>query len=935
MYKLSNSFKLFTIFLFCLTYLMIAAVLTSPTAYAADTSTEQCKNQNRNKDSCVYAFTQGYTKGRSGQPPPTNISYKLRSGGRVTSTINVNKPCMDDGWCSNGYNAGLKKYASATNQTCNLDATKTAVSCTGKTGEIVNGLGNGGLCADGTDNCAAPNSSSGKDQADCDAAGSGFGLAWIACPVIDAGVGMTDWVFSNLIEPLLRDVPISTDGAYYKAWQTFRIFGNIILVGALLLMVFAQNFGRFVDAYTVKRMAPRVVVGAITINLSIYIAAIAVSVVTVIGSGIGDILVAPFANGFDPTSKGIKIESSNIEGIGLLGAGFLTALLGAGGAIFIVANGLAGAAAVAVIGLLLPVIISIVLIAIAILFTLIIRQALIIFLVIISPVAIALFILPNTEKYFRQWWNLFLKTLLVYPIISILFAMSNVMIIILLSASVKSGDSIGVAQIIAACIIAFAPLALIPFSFKFAGGAIGAVMNAAQGVASNMSARARKGIETSREDPNKFLGRGTHAWRAGREKHGLYAGSAIGALNQGRKNRAAGGTFREGWSSARSKERDAKARARDAFMAQNSIYHKEGSQVDEAQMDMARYGSSAESLRAIQDGSHISYGSAHRETARRIANGETVSDEDRTSYETRQSQLRSFSALNDKQGRTFSSRVAASKSAAALSYGYSSGEEGWNQAVDIAQNLYGEGNEADIMGHLNELQYVAGQVGRSDLSGNVNSLSYDSLRAGGKVAGAQVMSSGKPSAVGGIIEEQVAILNNPNASYKQKKQAAEIVSDLRAGGASPYASPANKTVLDEHAPAIEAAVGQFFIDPEMHRQAEAASRATETREYAENIFAPQSQPVRDRGSTTVDVTPEVVINPRDTSSTAGGTVSFNTGSNGGGRQTRTTPDTEIVHGADSARNWFGSRSGRAITPDEINAQQADQQNQAQNNPENG
>lgn len=86
--------------------------------------------------------------------------------------------------------------------------------------------------------------SDGDSQADCDAKLNSI-LSWILCPVIDMGINTSDYVFKNFIEPFMEDVPISTDprDGTYKAWQQFRIIANILLIGTLLAIVYAQVKG--------------------------------------------------------------------------------------------------------------------------------------------------------------------------------------------------------------------------------------------------------------------------------------------------------------------------------------------------------------------------------------------------------------------------------------------------------------------------------------------------------------------------------------------------------------------------------------------------------------------------------------------------------------------------------------------------------------------
>lgn len=85
-----------------------------------------------------------------------------------------------------------------------------------------------------------------RGQTDCDAKPELTSpLSWIACPLIDMGVAMTDQVFEKFIKPMLATVPVSTDTNHgsYLAWQQFRIIANILLVGTLLMVVFSQAKG--------------------------------------------------------------------------------------------------------------------------------------------------------------------------------------------------------------------------------------------------------------------------------------------------------------------------------------------------------------------------------------------------------------------------------------------------------------------------------------------------------------------------------------------------------------------------------------------------------------------------------------------------------------------------------------------------------------------
>lgn len=70
-------------------------------------------------------------------------------------------------------------------------------------------------------------------------------LSWIICPVIDIGANGSDYIFQNIVEPLLSDIPLSTDpnNDFFKAWQGFRFIANIILVSGMLGIVYSMARG--------------------------------------------------------------------------------------------------------------------------------------------------------------------------------------------------------------------------------------------------------------------------------------------------------------------------------------------------------------------------------------------------------------------------------------------------------------------------------------------------------------------------------------------------------------------------------------------------------------------------------------------------------------------------------------------------------------------
>jgi len=104
---------------------------------------------------------------------------------------------------------------------------------------------------------------------------------------------------------------------------------------------------------------------------------------------------------------------------------------------------------------------------VAVFVTLQIRIMLIDFLIILSPIALLLWVLPNTDKYFKMWRETLIKLLLMYPIIILLLATSKLFSVIITGA----GDISNWTKLSAALAPIIA-LFLIPATFKFASSAL-------------------------------------------------------------------------------------------------------------------------------------------------------------------------------------------------------------------------------------------------------------------------------------------------------------------------------------------------------------------------------------------------------------------------------------------------------------------------------
>ncbi len=258
------------------------------------------------------------------------------------------------------------------------------------------------------------------------------------------------------------------------------------------------------DAYNLRKIAPRMLIAVIGVNLSIDLCIAAVDITNVIGGGLGALLRGPFIESGEFADQPISAGTYEVTG-GIIG------VLVAGGAFLATSMSLIITAAVLsaplVLLTLLLLFLGAILIALAVMATVTIRFGAIILLTLVSPVAIAMLVLPGTEKYFRKWWDYFLKTLVVYPIIAAIFAISDIMGAVFLKAMNESGGAIeDFVTMIVIIVVVYAPLFMIPFSFKLAGGFLGSVYDFAN---KNMYGRAKPHMDKWKE---------SEAWKRQREK---------------------------------------------------------------------------------------------------------------------------------------------------------------------------------------------------------------------------------------------------------------------------------------------------------------------------------------------------------------------------------------------------------------------------------
>lgn len=520
----------------------------------------------------------------------------------------------------------------------------------------------------------------GADTPQCET--SGFAFSWFFCQVINGLAGACHDLYNDFIQPFLETKPINVGNPQqdpthtYDIWKNFRLYGDVFLVIALLVIVFGESIGGgLIDAYTAKKVLPRILVAAILINISIYLIAFAVDITNLIGNGIGELIEQPFKAAGDFQ---LKVGGGTASfGLGIVTAGGLWAVASGGALLEFL-----------LVFFLIPAFLAL----LAVLITIVVRMGLIIFLVIISPVAFALYCLPNTEQYFRKWWDLLFRTLLIYPIIAVLFALANVLSITISSAA-GGGIQQPIAQLIGV-IALFVPLFLIPYSFRIAGGMIGKLHE----VATSARQRSQEAIKGNPNDQGSWRNKVRRNLAARNAEHNISGAGLVAQIPRMGDLRNPGGWNRQ--------RRARLAAARNMYQAK---YGKEGagyamyevnSQDSNVTGDLAKYATGAESRAAIQ----------------RQYEEEINSGVDRQTADRNREQRLFSSAAADKIGRTPSMRRMALMNPATIGYEIDGGAAGWDQATGIMRDIAGN-DEGTYRSMVNEFQYVAKTAaGRPDLS---------------------------------------------------------------------------------------------------------------------------------------------------------------------------------------------------------------------------
>ena len=280
------------------------------------------------------------------------------------------------------------------------------------------------------------------------------GMGWLVCPLMSFAGSLGDASYSAISQFLSIDPGIfkndSASGGLKQAWDFFRDIANAVFALIFLWVIFSQISNVGISNYGIKRILPRLIIGALLVNLSFYLCQLAVDLSNILGFSLKGVLEGA-ASGIDTQSAAVG-SFYTIFAIGL-------ALTGVGLFIFLAVS--------------IPTILSLLLVLLVVLVILIVRQSAIILLIAISPLAFAAWLLPNTENMFKKWMSVFRGLLIVFPVISLLYGAGKLAGAVLAASATDDPNNPKETMQFAALAASILPLGATPFVIKSSLSSLG------------------------------------------------------------------------------------------------------------------------------------------------------------------------------------------------------------------------------------------------------------------------------------------------------------------------------------------------------------------------------------------------------------------------------------------------------------------------------
>ena len=279
------------------------------------------------------------------------------------------------------------------------------------------------------------------------------GIGWLVCPLMSFAGSLGDASYSAISYFLSIDSGIFKDqsnGGLEQAWKFFRDIANAVFAVIFLWVIFSQISNVGVSNYGIKKILPRLIIGALLVNLSFYLCQLAVDLSNILGFSLKGVL--------EGAASGISTQSAEVGTFNNLIVGGL-AIVGIGLFIFLAVS--------------IPTIMALLLALLVVLVILIVRQAAIILLIAVSPLAFAAWLLPNTENLFKKWVSMFRGLLIVFPVISLLYGAGKLAGAVLAAVGTNDPNNPKETMQVAALAASILPLGATPFVLKSSLNSLG------------------------------------------------------------------------------------------------------------------------------------------------------------------------------------------------------------------------------------------------------------------------------------------------------------------------------------------------------------------------------------------------------------------------------------------------------------------------------
>lgn len=288
------------------------------------------------------------------------------------------------------------------------------------------------------------------------------GVGWFICPIAVFMADSMDNLF-KLVAGFFEVQPVTvgdTHTSLYVGWNVMRSVANVAFIIVFLIIIYSQLTSAGISNYGLKKLLPRLIIGAVLVNVSYFICSIAVDISNILGFSIQDIFVQIRKDTFNITDDTWSADTTTWSTV--------TAFVLSGGALGVIGVAVAGNLAGAL-PLLLPILVGVALTCLVVLIILAARQAIIVILIVIAPIAFVAYLLPNTEKWFTKWRELFMTMLIFFPAFSLIFGGSQ------LAGGLIIQSASSVIMIIFGLAVQIAPLVITPIILRLSGGLLGKI----------------------------------------------------------------------------------------------------------------------------------------------------------------------------------------------------------------------------------------------------------------------------------------------------------------------------------------------------------------------------------------------------------------------------------------------------------------------------